>query len=245
MFFQEEIKLEMNSRTLNLCPRVILFDLDGTLADSLPVMRNVYKKFMKQFNRKDSDAEFAAINGPPLVKIVKYLQEKHSLNFDNQFLLTSYLDLIDKSYSNVKPTDGAVELITYAKEHNCDMGVVTSNFKNVAVNWLKKVNLSSFIKFVISAEDVSTGKPNPEPYKLAIECAGVAIENIVAIEDSASGAGSATNAGLKTFGLKNGREAYNWPSGVEEVTSFQDITKLLFEKVEIVNLQLQQRICQE
>lgn len=245
MFFQEEIKLEMNSGTLNLCPRVILFDLDGTLADSLPVMRNVYKKFMKQFNREDSDAEFAAINGPPLVKIVKYLQEKHSLNFDNQFLLTSYLDLIDKSYSNVRPTDGAVELITYAKEHNCDMGVVTSNFKSVTVNWLKKVNLSSFIKFVISAEDVSTGKPNPEPYKLAIERAGVAIENIVAIEDSASGAGSAINAGLKTFGLKNGREASNWPSGVEEVTSFQDITKLLFEKVEIVNLQLQQRIHQE
>src|SRR5208282_711620 len=125
-------------------------DLDGTLADSLPVMRLAYWTFLQSFKHDASDAEFDSINGPPLHEVVRRLKVSHALDEHEDVLLSKYFDTIDLIYADVKPSDGAVNFLQKAREHQCIIGVVTSNTRKRTQSWLKTVHLFPMIDFIVS-----------------------------------------------------------------------------------------------
>jgi phosphoglycolate phosphatase-like HAD superfamily hydrolase len=59
--------------------RGLFLDLDGTLADSLGVLRRSYFRFLREFNQEGSDAEFDRLNGPKLSEIIGTLQREYHL----------------------------------------------------------------------------------------------------------------------------------------------------------------------
>jgi hypothetical protein len=61
-------------KTCPINPAAILIDLDGTLADSLLVMREAYRLFLDDFQVHGTDDEFSSLNGPPLVEVVRRLK---------------------------------------------------------------------------------------------------------------------------------------------------------------------------
>lgn len=148
-------------------PRAILLDLDGTLADSLAVMYQVYQQFLKQFHCTPTDDEFNSLNGPPLSEVVRRLKLSHTLEGDEKVLLSNYFKIIDYTYASVKPSTGAVDLLKKAKENCCTIGIVTSNTKKRTQTWLETVHLSHMIDFIVSGDEVKKGKPHPEPYIIA------------------------------------------------------------------------------
>lgn len=210
-----------------LTPRAILLDLDGTLADSLSVMRLAYQMFLKQFERKPTDDEFDSLNGPPLLQVVRHLKISHSLSDDIDVLLANYFGLIDRVYCNVKPGFGAVNLLLKARKHQCIIGVVTSNTRKRTQFWLETVCLSHMIDFIIPGDEVTQGKPHPEPYIIASKKTSYKLSEIVAIEDSPQGAQSAINAGLKTFVL-NPDKNHSWPEEIKQICSLAQVAKQLW-----------------
>ncbi|MDB5550284.1 MAG: HAD-superfamily hydrolase, subfamily variant 3, partial [Rhizobium sp.] len=66
---------------------------------------------------------------------------------------------------------------------------------------LKALGVIDLIEFSISLDDVSLGKPHPEPYLAAAQRLGIPPEAIAAVEDSVAGATSARDAGFRVFGL--------------------------------------------
>lgn len=210
-------------------PKTILFDLDGTLADSLSVMRLSYCAFLRQFNCNPTDEEFDSLNGPPLQKIIKRLKYTHSLNESEDVLLKNYFGIIDHAYFSVKPCNGAISILQKAKENHCTVGVVTSNSTKRTQMWLATVGLYNMINFIVSGDDVEQGKPHPEPYIIASKKTSYKLDQIVAIEDSLQGAQSAIGAGLKTLVIGVETTEYSWPQGVEIVSSLFDAAEKIFE----------------
>ena len=217
-----------DSPEAHINPRMILLDLDGTLADSLSVMRVAYRVFLKQFQRKPTDAEFDSLNGPPFLEVVRHLKFIHALQETEDILLSIYSDIIDRAYTDVKPADGALDLLKKAKEHCCTIGIVTSNTRKRTQTWLETVRLSHMIDFIVSGEEATNGKPHPAPYIMALKKASCDPNEIVAIEDSPQGAQSAVNAGLKTLVLGHGTAEYFWPKGVEPISSLSQAIERLF-----------------
>lgn len=213
-------------RILN--PKAILLDLDGTLADSLSVMRLAYQMILKQFERIPTDEEFDSLNGPPLLQVVRHLKVSHALSDDLDVLLENYSDIIDRAYTDVKPADGALELLKKAKEHSCTIGVVTSNTRKRTQTWLETVRFSHMIDFIVSGEEVTQGKPHPEPYIISSKKVSCDPSEIIVIEDSPQGAKSAVDAGLKTFVLAHETACHSWPQGVELISSLVQATEKLF-----------------
>ncbi len=209
-------------------PRAILIDLDGTLADSLSVMRLVYEEFLEQFEVDPTDAEFDSLNGPPLYEVVHRLKVSHALAGEVEVLIDKYFSLINLAYKNVKPCPGAIEFLQKAKANRCTVGIVTSNSTYLAHTWLRMVNLSHLIDFVISGDDVVNGKPSPEPYLLASEFASRPTDEIVAVEDSPQGASSAIEAGLKTYIITHELSSDSWPHSVLPVRSLVSLAEQLW-----------------
>jgi len=221
----------LSSTKLPSSPKAILIDLDGTLADSMAVMRVSYQKFLERFQAKTTDEEFAALNGPPLVEVVRRLKITHSLEGDIETLLATYFDIIDLAYSRVAPSPGADALLARAKENHCSVGIVTSNSLKRTQMWLDAMNFSHLISFIVSGEDVLRGKPNPEPYLQGIKKAECHSSSIIAVEDSTQGARSAVDAGLRTFLLTETDTSDDWPAGVLPVRSLYQLTDELFGRV--------------
>jgi len=212
------------------CPRAILLDLDGTLADSLPALRLAYRNFLEQFHVAATDAEFESINGPPLIEVVRKLKVTHRLKDHEDALVANYFAAVDRAYTDVTPCLGASDLLQKAKANQCAIGLVTSNSTRRARTWLDAVAFSHWIDFIVSADEVQHGKPDPEPYLLAATRACCPSSTIVAVEDSLQGAQSAIAAGLKTYVLTGGlnQKRDEWPRGAQPIESLKFLSEQLW-----------------
>ena len=189
------------SRAATISGAGLFVDLDGTLADSLPVMRLAYDRFLTNYDKFGSDEEFASFNGPPLVDIVRDLTRIHDIDAPLAASMDLYVGLIEKAYANVVPLAGAWSLISAARRRGMMIGVVTSNASDLATRWLRAVGLLDLVDVVVGGDNVRRGKPAPDPYLMALERSGCNALTSLAIEDSYTGASAAIFAGLPTLFL--------------------------------------------
>lgn len=194
--------------------RGLFLDLDGTLADSLSVLRSVYEDFLRSFGKQASEDEFQRLNGPPLVQIIASLKETHSLNDDAAVLQALYLARMKDAYQNAPPVKGALEMVEKAHKLGWIVAVVTSAHKAPACDWLACNGLLEFMTDVVGGDEVVRGKPNPEPYALALVRSGCAPRLSLAVEDSRAGATAAIAAGLRTFVIAAANDRDGWPQDV-------------------------------
>jgi HAD superfamily hydrolase (TIGR01509 family) len=209
-------------------PRAILVDLDGTLADSIGVMRTAYREFLSHYGTAGSDEEFDRLNGPSLSEIVRLLKIAHSLSAEESVLHNFYAQIVDRVYGSVSTRAGAYELLREAQSHRCRVCVVTSNSAGRTRRWLDSSGLLKFVDNLVAGEDVQNGKPHPEPYLLASRLTAIAIGDAIAVEDSSQGAQSAVAAGLRTIVVTPTPLNDAWPRGVLAVESLHELAAQLW-----------------
>lgn len=211
-------------------PRCGLFiDLDGTLADSLPVMRTVYGRFLAHLDKPGSDAEFARLNGPPLAEIVADLARTHAIDRPVAALREIYWRLIEDAYREVLPRPGAADLLRTACAHGIPVGVVTSSASRLTRTWLRAVGLNDLVDVVVGGDEVERGKPDPEPYRRALERTGCAASASLAVEDSLTGARSAIAAGIPTVLLAE--SAVDAPPTVVLADGLDSVANILLDRL--------------
>jgi HAD superfamily hydrolase (TIGR01509 family) len=209
----------------NLVGRGVFVDLDGTLAESLGVLRQVYFRFLEKFGRTGSDLEFTELNGPNLGEIVGILRTRHGLPGPTDDLLAIYNHLIDDAYRAVLPLPGALELLETAARKGWTPVLVTSNSRTRAQAWLADHGFASLLQMLISSVEVRRGKPFPDLYQLALSRSGCALADSIAVEDSLQGAQAALGAGLRTFVIRSPiDQTAIWPSNIEFIHRWADLT---------------------
>lgn len=179
--------------------RGLLCDLDGTLADSLQLAKQIYREVTASIGLPASDAEFDEFNGVPLRDACNVLARKTAAPICAEDLHHRWVDLFRRRYARVSPTPGAKDLLATAKAAGWCVAIVTSAPASLAREWLHVHALG--VDAVVGGDDVQEGKPSPLPYLEAVSRLGIAIENCIAVEDSDSGARAALAAGLTTFML--------------------------------------------
>lgn len=204
--------------------RGIFFDLDGTLADSTGFLRRIFGDFAAAFGRSATDAEFDALSGQPTPIIVAKLKRDWALPQKLAELIHRYNLLIDTAFLGVPLAPGTTATLEAAFRHGWKVGVVTSNTAARSRAWLARNRLAPFIDTVVGGDEVCLGKPQPEPYRVALARSGCTRETSIAVEDSLPGAKSALAAGLRTFGYApQGREPIDWPDSVRLIGAFTEL----------------------
>ncbi len=202
----------------------LFIDLDGTLADSIPVMLQVYHRFLEQHGRQGSDREFWSLCGPTLSSVVSSLRQSHSLSEPLGLLRRRYGQLVEKLHSEAPPKPGAEQLLGAAREANYAIAVVTSASHSLAERWLERQQLVALVDALIAAEMCPRAKPHPEPYLMALQQLACDAGTSLAVEDSPSGARAAVAAGLPTYVLGSpGKHPDSWPSTIEFVAGLTEL----------------------
>ncbi|EAQ36832.1 HAD-superfamily hydrolase subfamily IA, variant 3 [Nitrobacter sp. Nb-311A] len=201
----------------------LFLDLDGTLADSLTALKNVYQSFLASFGASGDDVEFQQLNGPPLGEIIDRLKLAHKLPGTPADLLQKYAAMVSQAQQSVLPAAGAHELLAHVRACGLKIAVVTSSPKLFAQRWLAFGGLADKIDDVVGGDEVSAGKPAAEPYIRALTRLNCSPALSHAVEDSRIGAMSAVAAGLKTWALASPNNRAGWPAQVVFIERLTDL----------------------
>jgi HAD superfamily hydrolase (TIGR01509 family) len=192
--------------------RGLFLDFDGTLADSLGLLKEVYFRFMFDVGRRGSEEEFDELNGPSLSECIAIIRKRHRLTQDPSVLNARLARMMDHAYLEVSPADGAPEILAAARQASWRRVIVTSGSGRRVRAWLERYALATEIDVIVGDEDVVRGKPHPDAYLKALARARCAAATSVAVEDSPNGARAAVAAGIRTFVVNAGdRPAQDWP----------------------------------
>lgn len=181
----------------------VLLDFDGTLIDSVGVLREAYARFLDAHGKVPSDAEFERWVGPSLAEIVAGLTRAHAIGGDARALFDEYMRLVEAGYVARAPlAEGAEALLAWLRAESIPAAIVTSAPSRLCRLRLERDGLGERFAAVVCGDDVSRGKPAPDGYLEALRRLAVPASRALAVEDSPAGVRAARSAGLRCVGLR-------------------------------------------
>src|SRR5262245_5412913 len=136
----------------------LLLDLDGTLAESLGVMYDAYADFLERHHSVGSRQEFDELNGPPLHVVLQTLKDRHRIANSDDELRRLYGSLVlDRYAQQVKPAEGALDLLEYCERRGIRLALVTSSSRRIATAFLRTHRFDRYFAAVVTSEDVQCG----------------------------------------------------------------------------------------
>ena len=179
----------------------ILFDLDGTLADTDSIHFAVWQDILLRYDLEIDRAFYRQrISGRTNSKIIKDILPQLTLE-DAWKLATEKEETYRRLANSLLPTPGLDRLLKLTDEASIKRAVVTNAPEDNAVYMLEALRFTSIFPLVIMAKDAPPGKPDPAPYQMALDRLGVKSKRAIAFEDSAAGIRSAVGAGIYTVGI--------------------------------------------
>ena len=173
-----------------------LFDLDGTLVDSEPVHRAAWKAFFDsrgwQVSEETYVSHFVGRRGADAFRTVEGPWSEE----DPDDLLSEVMTHLESVSTDPGAIPGAAELVRSVHGSGVPIAVVTSAMRSWVDEALDFVGVADLVSVVMTAEDVTAGKPDPEGYLAACDRLGVSPADVAAFEDSVSGVTAASSAGI-------------------------------------------------
>lgn len=183
--------------------QALLFDLDGTVADTDPVHQRAWLEVLASHGvQGDSEFYRTRIAGRRNAEIVASVLPW--LSADAAVQLAEHKEALfrERAAQGLSALRGLHELLAAAQQRGWATALVTNAPRANVQHVLSALGLQ--FPLLVLAEDLAHGKPHPQPYLSALSQLRVGPEQAVAFEDSPSGVRSAVAAGIATVGLLTG-----------------------------------------
>ena len=182
-------------------PAAVLWDMDGTLVDTEPYWIACEHELVAEFDGTWTSADAHSIVGYDLLDAAVELRDRGGVRLDPPAIVERLLDgVIARAAHELPWRPGAARLLADCADAGIPCALVTMSWRRLADAVIAASPAGSFIAS-ITGDEVSNGKPDPEPYLAAAAALGVDAARCVAIEDSPTGVASALAAGCATLGV--------------------------------------------
>ncbi len=205
-----------------------LFDLDGTLLDSMGVWKEIDQRFFAKRGMIMPDDYVDAIKPMEFIEIAKYTIERFHLFETPQQLMDEWNDMAHEAYASwIEMKPGAKVFLHTLYQKGMPMGVVTSSHETLFKAALKHHQIEHLFTSVTTVKEVSKSKHHADIYLIAAQKLGVSPEQCVVFEDILVGIRSAKKAGFKTVAVSDASAIYEREDIKKEADLYiEDFTEL-------------------
>lgn len=178
----------------------LVFDMDGTLADTMPTHFLAWSRSMAEHGIEFSEERFYALGGVPAPVIVEMLAREQGKAVDAHVIADAKEALFLELLKDVQPVIPVRAIAEFHRKH-IPMAVATGSPKWVAEKILTALGIRDWFGAVVGADDVINPKPAPDTYLRAAELIDVDPRRCHAFEDTELGMQAARNAGMEVIDI--------------------------------------------
>lgn len=183
--------------------KALIFDMDGTLADSMPVHYAAWQRAAERYGFEFSHTRFLALGGVPSYQTLEILCAEQGLNLPMDEVVAFKEASVSADLSAVQPIASVVAVARWGWHQGIPMGVATGASAHHAEVTLAVLGIRDWFGAVCSADDVTRFKPEPDVFLAAAKGIGATPGECFAFEDTDIGLQAIKAAGMRAFDVRN------------------------------------------
>ncbi len=196
-----------------------IFDLDGTLVDSMWMWPDIDIEYLARFGLPVPDTLQVEIEGMGFTETALYFKKRFGIPHTPEEIKDDWNRMAYDKYAREVPLKpGALELLSRLKGEGVKLGIATSNRRELALAALKNNHVEEFFDCLLTSCDVAKGKPSPDVYLSAADTMGVSPASCLVFEDVPMGILAGKNAGMSVCAIEDASAA----NRVREIRSLAD-----------------------
>ncbi len=213
--------------------QAVVFDLDGLMFNTEELYQFVGNEVLQRRGKSFSVELINQVMGRPGRIALQMMIDHHGLPDTVEQLAAEndelFVELLD---TRLETMPGLLPLLEALEAAEIPKAIATSSGRRFVENVLGRFNLQPRFKYILTSEDITHGKPNPEIYLLAAQRHGISPERIMVFEDSANGCAAAVAAGTQAVAVPGGHSlAHHFPGATLVAESLAD--PRIFERLGI------------
>ena len=183
----------------------IIFDVDGTLLDSMWIWTEIDELFLKKYHLTKPEGFHKGMEGMSYSETAQYILDLFpELTHTREELELEWYEMSYELYAKeLSLKKGAYDFIKEMHDRGIKLGIATSNNRELALAALRHNNIDVCIDSVWTAGEAKAGKPNPAVYLRVAEDLEVAPEKCLVFEDVPNGILAGKNAGMKVCAVED------------------------------------------
>ena len=182
--------------------RHAIFDLDGTLLDSMWIWENLDIEFLRRYGKAPEQAVRDKVKTLSIRQSAELFQRLYGLPLSVERIMDEFNALASFKYryeARLKPN--ADEFLRRLKQEGIKMCLLTASTCKNVTDVLTRLNLYDLFEFVITGEQMIKGKEEPDPFLACAERFKMPPDSIIVFEDALHAAETAKKAGFKVVGV--------------------------------------------
>jgi beta-phosphoglucomutase-like phosphatase (HAD superfamily) len=162
----------MNTVEVHKDVKGLIFDLDGTLVDSMPLHYEAWKEVCAMGGFDFSEEEFYSLAGVPSHRIFEIINERHGTSFDPKPMSLLKEDTYMQKIDRIRPVQAVLDIVR--RYHGkLPMAVGTGSPRGHSLQTLRASGYHRYFEVMVAGDEVSKGKPDPETFLRCAEAIGV------------------------------------------------------------------------
>ena len=199
--------------------KLFLFDLDGTILDSLKIWNDIDLLFFKNHNLIMGEDYHIAIAPLTLEETATYTKNTYKLDIDEEQIMKEWSDLAIKEYAeNVNLKKGVKEFLDYLKNKNVHLAIATSCNEEMFKPCLERYGIVSYFEHFYTSQNLKINKSNTNFFKEILNEYKIEPDQILFFEDSLASMKCAKSLGFNVVAVMDKK----WEKQKEEIISSSD-----------------------
>lgn len=184
--------------------KAVIFDLDGTLVDSMGLWRDIDIEFLGARGIAYKDDLQEKIEGMSFTETAVFCKSYYKLKESVEELKEIWNRMAEDKYRHeVQLKPGVLEFLIELKKRGIKMGIATSNSKELIAAVNEAYHFDRYISCIVTSCSVNKGKPAPDVYLEAARLLGVSPKECLVFEDIVKGIEAGKNAGMRVCAVED------------------------------------------
>lgn len=182
--------------------KAVIFDVDGTLVDSMWIWRRVDIEFLGKRGIPLPEKLQSEIEGMSFSETAIYFKAKFDLRETLEEIKAEWNEMAEDYYKrHIRLKGGVKEFLELLHNKGLTMGIATSNSRELVDHMLANHGIRQYFSKIRTSCEVEKGKPHPDVYLKVAEDMGIVPDDCLVFEDTLAGVMAAKSAGMKVFAV--------------------------------------------